>query len=141
MPELVPWSVLVVALAMMFFFPVTITYVIIVHRALDVRVVLRQGIQYAMVRGGAVVFGVVLSTTVLLGSILYALNADKWRPNLMRRGEQATARYKNPDNDLRGPWTSGDLSARNFYSLGTYPITTPSGRVIDGPPRGTYWRV
>ena len=78
--ELVPWSVLVFALAMMFLFPLTITYVIIVHRALDVRVVLRQGIQYALVRGGAVLFGALLSTTVLLGSILYALNSDVNRP-------------------------------------------------------------
>ena len=49
--------------------------------------------------------------------------------------------YKNPDNDSRGPWTSGDLSARNPYSVGIYPITTPSGRVIPGPPKGMYWRV
>ena len=80
MHELLPWSVLAIALAMMFFFPVTITYVIVVHRALDVRVVVRQGIQYAMVRGGAVIFGVLLSTAVLLGSILYALNSDLNRP-------------------------------------------------------------
>ncbi len=80
MHELLPWSLLVFALLMMFLFPLTITYVIVVHRALDIRVVLRQGIQYAMVRGGAVIFGVILSTTVLLGSILYALNSDMNRP-------------------------------------------------------------
>ena len=34
-----------------------------------------------------------------------------------------------------------NLTARNYYSLGTYPITTPSGRLIEGPPKGTYWRV
>ena len=34
-----------------------------------------------------------------------------------------------------------DLSARNYYSLERYPITTPSGRVISGPPGGNYWRV
>lgn len=27
------------------------------------------------------------------------------------------------------------------YSKGIYPIETPSGRVIDGPPKGSYWRV
>ena len=48
--------------------------------------------------------------------------------------------YKNPDKDPRGPWTSGDLSARNFYSKGTYSITCPSGRVVAGPPPGNYWR-
>ena len=30
------------------------------------------------------------------------------------------ARYQNPDDDPRGPWTSADLSARNPYSKGTY---------------------
>lgn len=33
------------------------------------------------------------------------------------------------------------LAARNYYSKGTYPITCPSGRIIDGPPAGSYWRV
>jgi site-specific DNA-methyltransferase (adenine-specific)/adenine-specific DNA-methyltransferase len=51
------------------------------------------------------------------------------------------ARYKNPDNDARGKWLLSDLAARNFYSQGRYPIVTPSGRVIEGPPAGSYWRV
>jgi adenine-specific DNA-methyltransferase len=51
------------------------------------------------------------------------------------------ARYANQDNDSRGPWKAGDLSARNFYGAGTYPITCPSGRQLSGPPPGTYWRV
>lgn len=73
--------------------------------------------------------------------VIYAKNADRWRPNLVRRSGEAEARYKNPDDDPRGPWTSGDLQARNFYSEGTYSITTPSGRVIPGPGSGMYWRV
>ncbi|TSE35232.1 DNA methylase [Tepidimonas charontis] len=73
--------------------------------------------------------------------VIYALNADSWRPNLIPRDEGANARYKNPDNDPRGPWTSGDLQARNYYSEGTYPVTCPSGRVISGPGKGMYWRV
>ena len=72
---------------------------------------------------------------------VYALNANTWRPNLLPRGDDTTARYKNPDNDERGPWTSGDLQARNYYSEGTYPVTCPSGRVISGPGKGMYWRV
>ncbi len=73
--------------------------------------------------------------------LVYAKNAEIWRPNLLPRSEEAANRYKNPDNDPRGPWTSSDLSARNPYSKGIYPITTPSGRVIPGPPKGSYWRV
>ena len=64
-----------------------------------------------------------------------------WRPGLLERTATQDAAYSNPDNDARGSWTSSDLSARNFYGQGTYPVTTPSGRVIDGPPPGTFWRV
>jgi site-specific DNA-methyltransferase (adenine-specific)/adenine-specific DNA-methyltransferase len=73
--------------------------------------------------------------------VVYATNIDKWKPNLLPRGNDAKARYRNPDNDPRGPWTSGDLQARNYYSEGTYPVTCPSGRVIPGPGKGMYWRV
>lgn len=73
--------------------------------------------------------------------VVYAKNKALWRPNLLARTDEMEARYSNPDNDPRGPWTSGDLSARNFYGDGTYGITTPAGRHIAGPPTGMYWRV
>lgn len=46
--------------------------------------------------------------------LVYAKNAQIWRPNEMPRSDKLNASYKNPDDDPRGPWTSGDLSARNF---------------------------
>lgn len=73
--------------------------------------------------------------------VIYANKAKGWRPNKLPRTDEMTARYKNPDDDPRGPWLLSDLAARNFYSAGRYPITTPSGRVIEGPPAGSYWRV
>lgn len=73
--------------------------------------------------------------------LVYARSVASWTPNMMARTAKQDSLYKNPDNDPRGPWTSGDLGARNPYSLGIYPITTPSGRVIAGPPPGTYWRM
>lgn len=73
--------------------------------------------------------------------IVYAKNGERWIPNLMPRTEKQDKAYRNPDHDPRGPWKPGDLSARNFYSLGTYPITTPSGREISGPPNAMFWRV
>ena len=73
--------------------------------------------------------------------VVYAKNRRLWRPNHLPRTASQDKAYKNPDDDPRGPWTSGDLSARNFYGAGTYPITCPSGRVIAGPPAGMYWRV
>ena len=72
--------------------------------------------------------------------VVYAKDAANWAPNPMPRTSAQDERYKNPDDDPCGPWTSGDLSARNFYSLGTYAIRTPGGRLVDGPPRGNYWR-
>ena len=73
--------------------------------------------------------------------VVYAMNKALWSPNLLRRTEKMKARYKNPDNDPRGLWLLSDLAARNFYSQGSYPIKTPSGKVISGPPAGSYWRV
>ena len=49
--------------------------------------------------------------------------------------------YKNPDNDPRGLWRPNNLAARNYYSKGIYSIKCPSGRIIEGPPAGSYWRV
>jgi adenine-specific DNA-methyltransferase len=72
--------------------------------------------------------------------VVYAKSAEIWTPKLLPRTKEMEARYNNPDNDSRGPWKAGDMSARNFYGEGTYLITCPSGRVISGPPSGTYWR-
>ncbi len=73
--------------------------------------------------------------------VVYARNAAIWGPSLMPRTAEMDARYSNPDNDPRGPWKPSGLDARNYYSRGTYPITCPSGRIISGPPQGSYWRV
>jgi adenine-specific DNA-methyltransferase len=73
--------------------------------------------------------------------ICYAKDVESWKRNLLPRSEEQDRAYKNPDNDERGPWKPGDLSARNYYSLGRYSIACPSGREILGPPQGMYWRV
>ena len=73
--------------------------------------------------------------------VLYAKNAEIWRPNLLPRSGKMEDRYQNHDDDPRGPWLLGDLAARNFYSKGQYSITTPTGKTIDGPPAGSYWRI
>lgn len=73
--------------------------------------------------------------------VLYAKNKISWPRRLLPRADEANARYSNPDNDLRGDWKPSDLSARNFYSKGTYPIECPSGRVIECPPEGRFYTV
>jgi adenine-specific DNA-methyltransferase len=72
--------------------------------------------------------------------LVYAKSAESWTPNLLPQTAEMLARYKNPDNDPRGPWTSGDMQARNYYSDGTYSVACPSGRIIEGPGKGMYWR-
>jgi adenine-specific DNA-methyltransferase len=73
--------------------------------------------------------------------LVYARDVNQWAANQVTASEKQQESYKNPDNDPRGAWQSISLSARNFYSKGTYPIECHGGRHIDGPPAGSYWRV
>ena len=72
--------------------------------------------------------------------LMYAKIIDKFVIGRLPRTEEANARYKNPDNDPRGPWMSSDISVKTYNSACDYPITTPSGRVIE-PPAGRCWRL
>ncbi|MEA3490651.1 MAG: site-specific DNA-methyltransferase, partial [Campylobacterota bacterium] len=71
--------------------------------------------------------------------LIYAKNKEIWRPNLLPRTKEQNDRYKNPDNDPRGNWKSSDLSVKTYSSNYDYPITTPSGRVVN-PPKSRCWR-
>lgn len=71
--------------------------------------------------------------------LVYAKNKEVWRPNMLPRTEEMDSRYKNPDNDPRGPWKSSDLSVKTYSANYDYPITTPSGRIVN-PPEGRCWR-
>ena len=73
--------------------------------------------------------------------VVYAKNAETWKPNLVPRSEDQDSAYKNRDNDPRGDWKTSDLSARNPYSEGLYSVVCPSGRVINGPPTGRFWTI
>ena len=70
--------------------------------------------------------------------LLYARNKSLWRPKLLPRTTAADSRYHNPDNDPRGAWKSTDASVKTYTQNYDYPITTPSGRVVN-PPRGRCW--
>ena len=65
------WLVLF-SLAVMLLFPVTLAYVIVVHRALDVRVVIRQGLQYALATSGIRVLQFLLTSAVIFTGITFA---------------------------------------------------------------------
>ena len=72
--------------------------------------------------------------------LVYARNAEVWRPKLLPRSQEANARYSNPDGDPRGDWKPSDLTARNYYSRGMYEVTGPTGKVFK-PGMGRYWRL
>lgn len=73
--------------------------------------------------------------------LAYAKSIEDWHRNDLPRTEKQDQAYKNPDNDHRGPWKATPIQARNYYSKGLYSIQTPGGRLISGPPKGTYWRL
>jgi adenine-specific DNA-methyltransferase len=72
--------------------------------------------------------------------LCYSKNIEKVDIKGLKRDETSINRYKNPDNDSRGPWTSGDLSVGPIIQEKVYEITTPSGRKVL-PPSGYCWRV
>lgn len=72
--------------------------------------------------------------------ICYAKNIESCVCNGLPRSAGANDRYSNPDNDPRGPWTSGDLSVGPRVENRVYEITTPSGRKVL-PPSGYCWRL
>ncbi|MBI5376287.1 MAG: site-specific DNA-methyltransferase, partial [Candidatus Schekmanbacteria bacterium] len=70
--------------------------------------------------------------------LVYAKDKEIWRPNLLPRTEEMDARYKNPDNDPRGLWKSSDMSVKTYTAATDYPITLPSGRIVN-PPESRCW--
>ena len=70
--------------------------------------------------------------------LMYARNLANFVIGRLPRTEEANARYQNPDNDPRGVWKPSDLSVKTYNAACDYPITTPSGRVIE-PPAGRCW--
>ncbi|MBL4616927.1 MAG: hypothetical protein JKY46_04470 [Robiginitomaculum sp.] len=70
--------------------------------------------------------------------VMYTKNINSFRIGRLLRTEKANARYKNLDNDPRGVWKPSDMSVKTYNSKCDYPITTPSGRIIE-PPAGRCW--
>ncbi|MET4073645.1 DNA methyltransferase [Hymenobacter sp. UYCo722] len=72
--------------------------------------------------------------------LCYAKNLENFTIKGLTREGEALERYKNIDDDPRGPWTSGGLDVGPVVPSKVYPITTPNGRVVY-PPDGYCWRV
>lgn len=75
--------------------------------------------------------------------VLYSPMGQDWKKvrNLLPRGEKSASKYKNPDNDPRGPWRLGPIFANGERHAGLmYTVAIPSGRKVS-PPKGSHWRM
>ena len=70
--------------------------------------------------------------------LMFAKDINQFVIGRLERTAEANARYSNPDNDPRGVWMSSDISVKTYNKACDYPITTPSGKVIE-PPAGRCW--
>ncbi len=68
--EGIPWPLETTALCMLALFPITLAYVIIVERAMDLNVVLRQSVKYGLARGG-----LWLLRTLLIVFVVYVFSS------------------------------------------------------------------
>lgn len=62
-----------------------------------------------------------------------------WQPYKLERGEKNNEHYKNPDNDPRGPWFSGNVSSPHPRANLTFDIISPNGTIIHPPKNGWRW--
>lgn len=69
--ESFPWWAFLSAYGLMALFPVLLAYLIVVHRAMDVRVVVRQGLQYALATGGIRVVQLVIG--IVSGIVVFSV--------------------------------------------------------------------
>jgi len=77
--RLLPGWVISIFLLMLLFFPVTMAYVIVVQRAMDVRMVIRSGVRYAMASTGIQILRIAVAVA-LVGAVAYLIqhSARSW---------------------------------------------------------------
>lgn len=72
--------------------------------------------------------------------LVYGRDANVIETNGISRTDETDNLYKNIDNDPRGVWRPDNLSVGPAIQANIYPITTPSGRIVE-PPAGRSWRL
>ena len=70
--------------------------------------------------------------------LIYSRNSG-WEIGNLKRTEEDNKAYKNPDNDPRGLWRSGDVRNALYRPNLIYDIISPSGNRIS-PPSENGWR-
>lgn len=70
--------------------------------------------------------------------LVYGKNTARLKLNRVSLSEEQAAKFKNPDNDPKGPWSSTDFTAQGWRPNQMYVIETPSGARYE-PPAGRCW--
>lgn len=70
--------------------------------------------------------------------LMYRKSEDFELMSLERTDEDNKA-YSNQDNDPKGDWRTGDVRNALYRKNLKYPITTPSGKIINPPDNGWRW--
>lgn len=72
--------------------------------------------------------------------LVYSINKNNLKFNLLPRTTEMDDRYENPDNDPRGPWTSVALQAKSGSENTKFKILFPNG--VEWEPKiGTFSRL
>lgn len=71
--------------------------------------------------------------------LVYCRSINLFSVNLLPRTDEMNDRYKNPDNDPRGPWQSGDLVANGERSTGYYDVISPKTGKVFCVEKGKHW--
>lgn len=71
--------------------------------------------------------------------LVYCRSINHFSVNLLPRTDEMNDRYKNPDNDPRGPWQSGDLVANGERSTGYYDVISPKTGKVFCVEKGKHW--
>jgi phosphoserine phosphatase RsbU/P len=78
--EVLPQWVIAAVLTLLLIFPLTLAYVIVVEKAMDVRLVVRQGLQYGLARTGTRILQVIAVVVVISTALAMASDVNRNRP-------------------------------------------------------------
>lgn len=70
--------------------------------------------------------------------LVYAKSISNYNQNLLPRTNEQDNRYKNRDDDPRGPWKIENFTVPHVSENRQYPVTTPSGKIVY-PSEGRSW--
>ena len=74
-----------------------------------------------------------------MNTLMYGKRKENYKRRLLARTQEHNKGYSNPDNDLRGDWTSGTMLATTYNNKYVFGVKKPNGDIAY-PPDGRCWR-